>query len=79
MKPPVFNTGLSKLTQVFIPSWQDIKCHFGYHKWKDTGIMRMFGFIRTFECTNCGEQIETAPTNVDFENIGGVECMRIKL
>jgi len=56
----------------------NLKCLFGFHEWKDTGMMRMYGFVHVMECTRCKKQQEMTDRMISFENIGGQECMVIK-
>lgn len=55
-----------------------LKCTLGFHKWRDTGIRRMYGFIHTVECVYCGEITEMTPEDVFFGSIVGKDVMVIK-
>ena len=55
-----------------------MKCLFGYHEWRDTGIRSHYGFVYFFECVHCGVQIDRYPDEISFETIGGQECMVIR-
>jgi hypothetical protein len=35
-----------------------LKCFLGFHECEDTGIRRMYGFVKIGKCIHCGKRIE---------------------
>ena len=65
-----------------IPSFERLirrlKCLSGYHEYELTGIQRMYGLIKQARCIHCGDEVEMSPSNIDFEEIGGIECLVVR-
>ena len=56
----------------------NLKCLFGFHQWKDTGMMRMYGFVHLMECSCCKKQQEMTDKAISFGNVGGQGVMVIR-
>jgi hypothetical protein len=58
---------------------QNLKCYFGFHGWRDTGIRRMYGLIWIVECSHCKRVKEFHITDFDFiaqHSKNAIESMR---